>query len=153
MWRPIDITEVRLTPAELAMMQSIQDSTTVGAEKLNSVVGEFLETIAAAGTALGAAGEIPDLVRMHVVNRTRWLWLCEFPALKSFQTEARSKLNDAAEKMLADISSRDVKIPNGDGSSAASADQFPRPTFGTRGGTRDTDPPLRHFTSKSQNGI
>ena len=153
MWRPITIDEVRLTPAELAMMQTIQDSTTIGAEKLNSVVGEFLETIAAAGTALGPAGEIPDLSRMHVVTRTRWLWLCEFPSLKSFQTDARSKLNDAAEKMLADISSRAVKIPNGDGSSAASADQSPSPSFGIRGGARITDPPLRHFTPDSQNGI
>ena len=152
MWRPINISEVRLTPAELAMIQTIQDSTTIGAEKLNSVVGEFLETIAAAGTALGPAGEIPDLVRMHVINRTRWLWLCEFPLMKAFQTDARSKLNDAAEKMLADISSRAVKIPNGDGSSAASADQSPSPSFGTRGGPRDADPSGHQFTSGSQNG-
>ena len=34
----------------------------------------------------------------QVIARTRWLWLCEFPELKKFQTKERSELNDAAVK-------------------------------------------------------
>lgn len=149
-WRTIAITDVRLTPAEKTAFESIQGSSTIGADVLTNVVGEFRDTIESAGTALGASGYVPDLVRNHVINRTRWLWLCEFPQLKALQTDARKVLNDAAEKMLADISRRDVKVPPGDGSSA---DQSPSPRFGTRGGSRATDPNERNFTAESQDGI
>ncbi len=88
------------------MMKAIQGSDTIGAEVLTSVVNEFRDAINGTGTPLGDAGTIPDLVRVHVINRTRWLWLCEFPSLKIFQTEARSKLNDAAQQMLTDITTR-----------------------------------------------
>ena len=117
-WRSIDVSEVRLTPQELAALNAIAGSITVGAQKLANVVGEFRDTIVVVGTPLGADGTIPDRVREQVINRTRWLWLCEFPQLKNLQTEGRSKLNEAAEKMLADISTRTVKVPPGDGSSA-----------------------------------
>jgi hypothetical protein len=150
-WRTLTIDSVRLTPTEKAAMQGIQDSTEVGAEKLTDTIGEFRDTIEAAGTTLDPdTTTVPDLVRNHVINRTRWLWLCEFPALKALQTAERSKLNDAAEKMLADLSSRDVKVPPGDGSEA---DQSPSPSFGTRGGPRATDPAERDFTKPQQDGI
>lgn len=124
------------------MMQNIQGSTDTGAEILTNVVGEFRDTIAAAGTPLSSGtDELPDLVRLHAINRCRWLWLCEFPALKSLQTEARKTLNDAAEKMLAQISSRDVKAPAGDGSEA---NQVAGPSFGER---------TRNFTQESQDGL
>lgn len=131
-------------------MQSIQQSEEIGASILTNVVGEFRDAIESAGTALGDSGTIPDLVRNHAINRTRWLWLCEFPAMKAFQTAERSKLNDAAEKLLTDILSRDVRPPAGDGSDA---DQSPSPSFGERGGTRATDPNERNFTPESQDGI
>ena len=150
-WRTIDIAEVRLTPAEKAAFANIQNSESVGAEVLTNVVGEFRDTIAAAGTAISeSTGTIPDQVRLHVINRTRWLWLCEFPALKNFQTDARKDLNTAAEKMLADISAGKVKVPPGDGSAV---DQSPSPAFGTRGGSAANDPPEREFTKDKQEGI
>jgi len=149
-WRILAITDVRLTPAELAAMSNIQGAEVTGADVLTNVIGEFRDTIEAAGTALGEAATVPDSVRMHVINRTRWLWLCEFPVLKAFQTADRSKLNDAAEKMLAALASRDVRVPPGDGSAG---DQSPAPSFGTRGGTRETDPPEREFTKEKQDGI
>lgn len=129
-------------------MQNIQDSTTVGAAICTNVIGEFRDTIAAAGTALSLTDtELPDIVRNHAVNRIRWLWLSEFPALKALQTDARKSLAEAAEKMLAQISSRDVKVPPGDGSAA---DQSPSPKFGTRGSDAV---PLRNFTDATQSGI
>lgn len=148
-WRAITIAEVRLTPAESAMMQNIQGSTEVGAALLLKVVREFFSAIEAAGTAVGDADTVADQVNLHVVNRARWLWLCEFPQLKALQTADRKALNDAAEKMLADISAGKVKIAPGDGSSA---DQSPSPSFGTRGGPRASDPRERDFTREKQEG-
>ena len=128
-------------------MEAIQGSNSIGAAIVTNVIGEFRDTIEAAGTALSSdATKLPALVRNHAINRTRWLWLCEFPQLKALQTEAREKLNTAAEKMLADISSRDVKVPPGDGSAA---DQSPSPAFGTRG---TNGLPHRNFTPDTQEG-
>jgi hypothetical protein len=150
-WRSITISDVRLTPAEIAAMSNIQGAEITGEALLTNVIGEFRDTIAAAGTPLAVdVTVVPDLVRNHVINRARWLWLCEFPVLKAFQTADRSKLNDAAEKMLADISKRDVRVPPGDGSSA---DQSPSPSFGTRGGGDTNDPPARDFTKPTQEGL
>jgi hypothetical protein len=69
------------------------------------------------------------------------LWLCEFPQLKNLQTDGRSKLNEAAEQMLADLASRSVKVPPGDGSAA---DQTSAPSI-----TR----PCRDFTQAKQEGL
>ena len=117
-WRSITIADVRLSPQEKSGMQAIQGSTEIGAQILANVAAEFRAAIESVGGSLGNAGEVSDLVRLHVTNRTRWLWLCEFPALKSLQTEAREKLNTAAEKMLADITSRKVAVAGPDGNSA-----------------------------------
>jgi len=142
MWQLISDSDVRITPAERTMLNAIQDSEGICATILGNVVGEFRDTIAAAGTPIGTEGTIPDLVRAHVINRTRWLWLCEFPQLKAFQTPERKALNDAAETALQKISTRDLKVPPGDGSAA---DQTPSPSFGTK------CPPLQ-FTRRNQDG-
>jgi len=97
-------------------MQAIQESSAIGAEVLANVVGEFREAIEVVGTALGAADTVPDLVRAHVINRTRWQWLDEFPSMKQLQTETREAGNTAAEKALEDIRNRDLVVPPGDGS-------------------------------------
>lgn len=148
-WSAIEINHVRLSPAETAVLHAIQGNDTVCTELLANVVGEFRDAIAAAGTALGPSGTIPDLVRTHVINRTRWQWLCEFPQLKTFQTEAREKLNTAAEAALEKILARELRVPPGDGSSA---DQSPSPAFGSRGGSRATDPAARDFNRTNQDG-
>lgn len=109
-WRSIAISNVRLSPNEKTAMQAIQGSSTVGAEVLLEVVREFVSAIRSGGNKYTDDDSIPDLVRTHVINRTRWLWLCEFPSLKSFQTEAREKLNEAAEKMLESIATGKVKV-------------------------------------------
>jgi hypothetical protein len=148
-WNQVTDDAVRMQPAEIAMLNSIAGSTATRADILGNVIGEFRDTIAAAGTALGPEGTVPDLVRMHVINRTRWLWLCEYPQMKAFQTDGRKALNDAAEKALKDISTRDLKVPPGDGSPA---DQTASPSFGTRPRTQCPNPPARNFTSESQDG-
>jgi hypothetical protein len=149
-WRNLSSNEVRLSPAEKAALQAIQGSDSICDEIVANVIGEFRDAISVRAIALGEEGTIPDLVRTHVINRVRWLWLCEYPQLKALQTEHRKSLNDSAEKALADIASGDLKVPPGDGTPA---DQTPSPSFGTRGGPRDTDPPNRNFTNETQDGI
>lgn len=102
-WTAVTATDVRITPAEQAVLNAIQDSETVCATVAANVVAEFRDAIAATGATPGDAGTVPDLVRVHVINRIRWLWLCEFPQLKSFQTAEREKLNRDAVDMLAKI--------------------------------------------------
>jgi hypothetical protein len=45
-----------------------------------------------------------------VINRTRWLWLCEFPQTQKFQTPERAKLNDEAVKFRDQVASGNPKI-------------------------------------------
>lgn len=109
-WRSIATTDIRLTPAERNALQAIQDSDAVCQDILDNVVAEFRAAIESKGGTLGDTGTIDDLVRVHVINRTRWLWLVEFPTMKAFQTKERGDLNAAAEKMLADILSGDANV-------------------------------------------
>lgn len=111
-WQSLTISHVRLTPAEKAAFEALQGSSSIGAEIATAVVAEFRDAIAAVGGTVGSSGTVPDLVRIHAINRIRWLWLCEFPSLKSFQTEDRKALNESAEQMLKDILGRKVSIPD-----------------------------------------
>src|SRR5580704_10281582 len=109
-WNSITIANVRLTPAEKAALQAIQGSTAIGAELLTNVTGEFLGAIRAGGGQVVSDGTVPDAVRVHVINRTRWLWLCEFPQLKALQTKERGDLNAAAEKFMEAVTTGTPKI-------------------------------------------
>lgn len=115
-WNTLTIDDVRFTPAERARLDAIAGSVTIGESVLANVVGEFRDAAEAVGTPLGDDGTVPDMVRMHVINRTRWLWLCEFPELKVMQTEMRKNQSLAAEKMLDRILAREIRLPAGDGS-------------------------------------
>jgi hypothetical protein len=79
-------------------MNNIQSGTDVGGEILTTVIGEFIGALQSANNPYATDGTVPDILRQHVINRTRWLWLCEFPALKNSQTADRKAQNDAAEK-------------------------------------------------------
>lgn len=109
-WRSISIEEVRLTPQEKAALEAIQGSTDIGAAVLDNVVREFVSAIASGGYATSDDGTIPDLIRLHVINRTRWLWLCEFPSLKNLQTDIRKSLNESAEKILLALTKREMSV-------------------------------------------
>jgi hypothetical protein len=119
-WQTFTITNVRLSPAEKAAFEAIQGSTSVGAEIVTNVIAEFRGAIEAAGGALGSAGTIPDLLRIHAINRVRWLWLTEFPQLKTLQTAAREKLNQAAEDMINAIASGEQRVAPSTASTNAS---------------------------------
>jgi hypothetical protein len=148
-WHSVADSDVRITAPERAMLNNIAGSAGICADILGNVVGEFRDQIAVAGTALGDEGTVPDMVRAHVINRTRWLWLCEFPQLKAFQTDGRKVLNDSAETALKQIASRELKVPPGDGSPA---DQTSSPSFGTRRGPQCSNPPARQFNRRNQDG-
>jgi len=114
MWRPITIDDVRLPDAEKAMLRNIQGGQDFGATALLNVVREFDAAGKAGGYETPGDDTVADLCRMHVINRTRWLWLCEFPSLKAFQTEGRKKLNDDALTFLNNVADRkqNIDLPN-----------------------------------------
>jgi hypothetical protein len=119
-WLNITIDNVRLSPQEKEALQRIQRSSDIGAEILTSVVNEFVSACRSGNYPVGEPGTIPDLVRLHVINRTRWLWLCEFPSLKALQTKEREALNKSAEEALDKISTRQLNVEPPDGAVSSS---------------------------------
>lgn len=103
-------------------MQAIQDSSSLGAAILLTVVREFVGTAKAAGYEVVEDGTVPDSARLHLINRARWMWLVEFPQLKALQTEVREKLNAAAEAYLQAITAgkQSVESPTATTSAAGS---------------------------------
>lgn len=144
-WRPITIDNVRFTPAETAIMQNIQGSSNIGAEVLQNVVGEFVEAIQQGGNQFANDGTIPDVVRMHVINRARWLWLCEFPVLKSMQTEWRRSLNDSAEKFRDAIAAGSPRIAPPVNPVLTPTSLVTMPSLGPI--------KLKHFTAHAEDGL
>lgn len=144
-WRAISISNVRLTPTELAVMNNIQGATDVGGEILMTVVGEFIGALQSSQNPYATDGTIPDILRQHVINRTRWLWLCEFPTLKNSQTPDRKAQNDAAEKFLLNLietGKPKVEPPPNPDPGAPQLEVLP--AFGKKR--------HRDFTKRSQNG-
>lgn len=142
-WRTISISNVRVTPQEQSALDTIAGAASAGAEVLENVVAEFRGAISSAGGPLGPANTVPDVVRLHVINRTRWLWLCEFPQLKAMQTEARKTLNDAAEKMLGALSEGKQKVEPPD-TEITTTSPIPGPSI---------DPKCRRFDRCDEEGI
>lgn len=150
-WRSIAITDVRLSPAEKTALQAIQDSSSIGAAILLTVVREFVGAATAGRYAVNIDDTVPDSARLHIINRTRWMWLCEFPQLKSLQTEARAKLNESAEAFLQLVAAgkQNIEPPTASGNTQGmwnSANKlnpraFPQPRPGT------TPPPTNAYAN------
>jgi hypothetical protein len=145
-WNPITTANIRMQPVEQAVLNNISGSSTVLAEILGTVVGEFVEAIQQGGNQFAQDGTVPDVVRPHVIARTRWLWLCEFPEMKKFQTKERSDLNEAAVKFRDQIATGAPKIapPN----NPAPAGAVPIVTMPYVG-----EPKLREFRKWKEDGI
>ena len=145
-WNPITTANIRIQPAEAALLANICGSSTVCQEILTTVVGEFVEAIQQGGNQFATDGTVPDVVRPHVIARTRWLWLCEFPEMKRFQTAERSKLNDDAVAFRDRIASGSPKIaPPTNPSAISSAPIVTMPSTGC--------PKLKRFRWCEENGI
>lgn len=136
MWRPLTIAEVRLTPTETAVMANIQGSSEAGAEILLRVIREIVSAIKAGGYKYATDETIPDSGRTHAINRTRWQWLGEFPALKSSQTKQREDFNKAAEEFMTRVSAgkESIEAPGPDTSVASAASGSHRRLRGMMGG-------------------
>ena len=144
-WNPITTANIRLQPAEIATMNNISGSTAVCAEILQTVIGEFVEAVQQGGNQFAQDGTVPDVVRPHVVNRTRWLWLCEFPQLKIYQTAERKALNDAAEKFRDQVASGTPKIAPPNYPVATGVSLVTQPLIGPG--------KLREFRAREEDGI
>jgi len=144
-WSPITTADIRIQPAEQGTLNHISGSNTACAAILNMVVGEFVEAIQQGGNQFTSDGTIPDVCRPHVIARTRWLWLCEFPEMKNFQTRERSELNAAAVKFRDAIASGKPKIaPPDHPSPAATTPIVTMPATGR--------PKLRAFSRWQEDG-
>lgn len=152
-WLPITDADVlkEFTPSENATLRNIQAATDNLASIAGDVAAEFRQAISDAGTSLGSTGEghIPPGFRAHAVALARWRWLISIPAAKSLQTPERKEAAQKAEELLKDIASgkRPVAAPD------ATTGGIAGPSFGERGGSRETDPPEREFTKEKQDGI
>jgi hypothetical protein len=144
-WNPITTANIRMQPAEQAVLNNLSGSTTVCAEILATVTGEFVEAIQQGGNPFAQDGTVPDVVRPHVIARTRWLWLCEFPEMKRFQTAERSRLNDEAVAFRNQISGGHPKIapPNNPASTGANLVTMP-----STGRVK-----LRKFRTRDEDGV
>jgi len=107
-WRKITTNDCKFTPAELATLNNIQGGADGLAKRLADVVGEFIGSMNAAGYPTVADGRVPDQLRGHILARTQWLFLTDFPALKSMQTDGRKKAAEDAEKLLEKIAQREA---------------------------------------------
>ena len=143
---PITTASIPIQPAEASLLANISGSQTICQEILTTVVGEFIEAIQQGGNQFATDGTVPDTVRPHVIARTRWLWLCEFPEMKRFQTADRSALNTAAEKFRDHIACGKFKIaPPANPSPSGAIPIVTMPSTGC--------PKNRHFNWHDENGI
>ena len=109
-WNVITTADIRIQPAEQATLNHISGSDTACAAILKMVIGEYIEAIQQGGNQFATDGTIPDVCRPHVMARTRWLWLCEFPEMRNFQTKERSELNADAVKFRDAVAGGKPKI-------------------------------------------
>ena len=144
-WNTITTADIRLQPAEIAVMNNISGSTAIGAGILQTVIGEFVEAIQQGGNQFATDGTLPDVARPHVINRTRWLWLCEFPQLKVYQTEQRSRLNDEAVNFCRRIASGTPKIAPPTNPVATGISLLTLPSIGPK--------KLRRFRPRNEDGV
>lgn len=111
-WKPLNISAVFLSPDEKTALDRIDAGASQGTDVLKNVIGEFRDCCVAGGRAISTTEwTIPDLAKVHVINRTRWQWLCSFPALKALQTKDRKDLNDAAEEFFNRVASGEQNVP------------------------------------------
>ena len=106
-WREITTDDCKFTPAELATLQNIQGTADGLQKRLDDVVAEFIGAMKAAKFDTVSDGNVPDQLRNHILARTQWLFLADFPALKAMLSEPRKLAADAAEKMLLSIAKRE----------------------------------------------
>ncbi|HTV62282.1 MAG TPA: hypothetical protein VMH30_06905 [Verrucomicrobiae bacterium] len=113
-WNTIQTADVltEFTPAEEAALNNIQGAATELSAILAKVVAKMRSQIKAGGNQLDMTGPtIPDNLQEEAVVMARWRWLNSFPALKALKTKERQDANDAAQKVMKEISSNKPDRP------------------------------------------
>lgn len=107
-WRKITTADCKFTPGELQRLNNIQGGSAGLGRRLTDVVGEFIGAMNAAQYPTVADGSVPDQLRGHILARTTWLFLNDFPELKVMATDGRKAEAEKAEKMLEAIAKREA---------------------------------------------
>jgi hypothetical protein len=140
------------TETERAALTAAQDSVDNLNGIITRVIGMARGMIAAGGNTLGAAGTVPDQVALDVIAIARHRWIAAVPKLRALATAERKAAHDDGMKRLESIAAGSVRVePPAHPISTESA--VPGPSFGTRGGSRATDPNERRFNSATQDGL
>lgn len=149
-WSTIQTSDVltEFTPAEQATLNNIQGATTELSAILGKVVAGMRSQIKAGGNQLDMTGQtIPDSLQEEAVALARWRWLSSFPALKSFKTRERQDANDAAQKVMMEISSNKPGRPRTE--LPAIPDTSPSPVDAIQVASRQR----RHATERKLRGL
>lgn len=151
-WLQLNTADVlkELTPAEQRTLENIQGATNNLGEIVGDVAAEFRQAITDSGVDISttASGFIPPGFRGQAVALARWRWLISIPQAKAMQTAERKEAAEKAEKLIEAIANGDRPVAAPDATTGGIAG----PSFGTRGGTRATDPREREFTRTTQEG-
>jgi hypothetical protein len=101
MWNLISINDVQneILPDEVALINTVEGSTTVLPIIIADVVAEIEGNILACGQQIDQPGLVPDQVRTKAKDIIRWRWFCALPKT-GLQSEFRKAQNDKAETFL-----------------------------------------------------
>jgi hypothetical protein len=109
-WRVLTSNDVvlgaRLTPAEVAALNSAQNSTAGLNNSLDLTVKKFIGAVSAAGYPVNNDGSVPDQLRGDIIAQTVWHWLTGFPKLPQFKTDERKAADAAAQRIFERVCSR-----------------------------------------------
>jgi hypothetical protein len=84
------------------------------ADTLTNVIQTVRGVVTATGATAGAAGTVPDSLRMDIVALVRWRWLIAFPSLRALQTEERKQAAERAEERLDEVAAGDRAVEAAD---------------------------------------
>lgn len=139
------------TPAERATLANIQGGADNLTPILERVVKEFRQAIADAGREVAAdTTTIPNGFLGQAIALARWRYLIALPQAKALQTPERKAAAEKAETLIEDIATGKRPVAPPDATSSTGG--LTAPSFGTRGGSRTTDPRVREQTREQQDG-
>jgi hypothetical protein len=109
-WNTVAVADIEaeILPDEVAMLNTIQGSTTILAAVLARVVAELQADILNGGNQIGPAGTLPDQIRGPAIAIVRWEWFLGLPKT-DLQSDFRKNAYEAAQKKMDKIRDGSIK--------------------------------------------